>query len=60
MGSEVIIRNFKQSQMEKVVEARKNGLSADSIGDMFGRNEYTVLRYLRIYEIYGINAFAKG
>ncbi len=60
MGSEVIIRNFRQSQMEKVVEQRKRGVSANSIGDMFGRNEYTVLRYLRIYDIYGINAFAKG
>jgi hypothetical protein len=60
MSSDVIIRNFKQSQMQKLVEQRNRGISAESLGDMFGRNEYTVLRYLRIYDIYGINAFAKG
>lgn len=59
MNSDVIIRNFKRSNMERVLDMRKKGYSAENIGDAVGRNGETIRRYLRVFDIYGITAFAK-
>lgn len=54
-----IITHFRRRQVEQMLEFRERGWSYKDIGEAMGRDRNTINRYHRLYELFGLEAFAK-
>lgn len=54
-----IITHFKRRHVEQMLEFRERGWTYQDIAEAMNRHRNTINRYHRIYELFGMEAFAK-
>lgn len=54
-----IVPTFTQKQAQQLVNFRLRGFTLKDVAEAMQRNKSTIGRYERLYEIYGLEAFAR-
>lgn len=57
-NQEVLIKNCTKSLIQEILKMRNQGMPYKTIGYKINLSSTTVNRYTRVFEMYGIGAFA--
>ncbi len=60
VSSDVLVPTCTKTQVLTIVAERRKGMPYKAISYKLGKSENTVRRYHRLFEMYGLEAFANG
>ena len=55
-----LIMNYSRSEVESLREGRRSGYTYKELSKTYGICAHRAAKYLRVYDLYGPYAFAKG
>ena len=55
----LLVPSVSQREVQKILDLRQQGMTWNQVGRLLHRHAGTVSRYERVYQMYGIEVFAK-